>query len=184
MLISTLHLLPQLQKPTSVSLSFQYHCVVIPFATYPSLSLPVSMARYSLAFAAWATAGAAAAAGEAAAYSQCGGQGWTGATACVAGYQCQAQNEWYSQCVLGSDAATAAAADPKTTMVTLTGSSARKSANIKLTTLYADETVSSENDVYCLRRGLFRQDEVRRYEHCGLGIRLRHQWNLHYRRIR
>lgn len=33
------------------------------------------------------------------AYGQCGGQGWAGATACVAGYTCVAQNPFYSQCV-------------------------------------------------------------------------------------
>ncbi|GKT40480.1 polysaccharide monooxygenase Cel61a [Colletotrichum spaethianum] len=32
-------------------------------------------------------------------YGQCGGQGWTGSTTCVAGSTCQALNEFYSQCV-------------------------------------------------------------------------------------
>ncbi|CAE6527675.1 unnamed protein product [Rhizoctonia solani] len=32
-------------------------------------------------------------------YSQCGGIGWTGATACVAGSTCKAINDHYSQCV-------------------------------------------------------------------------------------
>lgn len=32
-------------------------------------------------------------------YGQCGGQGWTGATACVAGYTCKATNQYYSQCL-------------------------------------------------------------------------------------
>lgn len=35
----------------------------------------------------------------AAAYQQCGGQGWTGATTCVSGYTCKEHNPWYSQCV-------------------------------------------------------------------------------------
>ncbi|KAI7194640.1 hypothetical protein KC343_g14051 [Hortaea werneckii] len=34
-----------------------------------------------------------------AAYSQCGGQGWTGSKTCVSGYTCQAQNQYYSQCL-------------------------------------------------------------------------------------
>ncbi|KAF2201938.1 endo-1,4-beta-mannosidase [Delitschia confertaspora ATCC 74209] len=38
------------------------------------------------------------------AWSQCGGAGWTGATACVSGYTCKFSNEWYSQCVPGSAA--------------------------------------------------------------------------------
>ncbi|EAW14120.1 putative cellulose hydrolase [Aspergillus clavatus NRRL 1] len=32
-------------------------------------------------------------------WSQCGGQGWTGPTACAAPYTCKAQNPWYSQCL-------------------------------------------------------------------------------------
>ncbi|KAF7310676.1 hypothetical protein HMN09_00610500 [Mycena chlorophos] len=37
--------------------------------------------------------------GTATAYAQCGGQGWTGPTACVSGYTCVVQNPYYSQCV-------------------------------------------------------------------------------------
>ncbi|RMZ68244.1 fungal cellulose binding domain-containing [Pyrenophora seminiperda CCB06] len=37
--------------------------------------------------------------GTAGAYQQCGGQGYTGATTCVSGYKCAAQNDYYSQCV-------------------------------------------------------------------------------------
>ncbi|VUC31222.1 unnamed protein product [Clonostachys rosea] len=37
--------------------------------------------------------------GTAPAFGQCGGQGWTGPTACASGYKCQYSNEWYSQCV-------------------------------------------------------------------------------------
>ncbi|KAL0961044.1 hypothetical protein HGRIS_006033 [Hohenbuehelia grisea] len=32
-------------------------------------------------------------------WGQCGGQGWTGATTCVAGFTCQAINSYYSQCL-------------------------------------------------------------------------------------
>ena len=32
-------------------------------------------------------------------YGQCGGSGYTGATACVAGTTCTAQNQYYSQCL-------------------------------------------------------------------------------------
>jgi len=35
----------------------------------------------------------------AAKYAQCGGQGWTGATVCVAGTTCQASGAYYSQCL-------------------------------------------------------------------------------------
>jgi cellulase len=32
-------------------------------------------------------------------YAQCGGQGFTGATACAAGSKCTVQNQWYAQCL-------------------------------------------------------------------------------------
>ena len=37
--------------------------------------------------------------GTVAHYGQCGGQGWTGATACVAPYKCTVSNQYYSQCL-------------------------------------------------------------------------------------
>ncbi|EIW77476.1 hypothetical protein CONPUDRAFT_180563 [Coniophora puteana RWD-64-598 SS2] len=36
---------------------------------------------------------------QAAAYGQCGGTGWTGATTCVAGYTCTYSSAYYSQCL-------------------------------------------------------------------------------------
>ncbi|KAH7086626.1 pectate lyase-domain-containing protein [Paraphoma chrysanthemicola] len=38
-------------------------------------------------------------AGSVARYGQCGGNGYTGPTACASGLTCKAQNEWYSQCL-------------------------------------------------------------------------------------
>ncbi|KAH8886258.1 glycoside hydrolase family 5 protein [Thozetella sp. PMI_491] len=35
-------------------------------------------------------------------YGQCGGQGWTGATACVNGYACTSYNPYYYQCIPGA----------------------------------------------------------------------------------
>lgn len=35
-------------------------------------------------------------------WSQCGGQGWSGATSCVSGYTCVYSNQWYSQCLPGT----------------------------------------------------------------------------------
>jgi hypothetical protein len=32
-------------------------------------------------------------------WGQCGGQGWTGPTACASGTTCQVQNPYYSQCL-------------------------------------------------------------------------------------
>ncbi|KAH6687158.1 pectin lyase fold/virulence factor [Plectosphaerella plurivora] len=36
------------------------------------------------------------------AWGQCGGSGWTGASCCVSGSSCVAQNQWYSQCIEGA----------------------------------------------------------------------------------
>jgi endo-1,4-beta-xylanase len=32
-------------------------------------------------------------------WGQCGGEGWTGPTACASGYTCTFSNDWYSQCL-------------------------------------------------------------------------------------
>ena len=37
--------------------------------------------------------------------AQCGGQGWTGATACPAGWVCTVSNQYYSQCLQGAASA-------------------------------------------------------------------------------
>lgn len=37
-----------------------------------------------------------------AAYGQCGGTGFTGATECASGYTCTKRNDWYSQCIAAS----------------------------------------------------------------------------------
>ena len=46
-----------------------------------------------------ASAPTGAAGATAAKYAQCGGRGWTGATACAAGSTCKFSNEYYSQCL-------------------------------------------------------------------------------------
>lgn len=42
---------------------------------------------------------AASSSGSVAKYGQCGGKGFTGATACASGSTCKVQNDWYSQCI-------------------------------------------------------------------------------------
>ena len=60
------------------------------------------------ALAAMTAAGSASA--SVSGYGQCGGgSNWTGETACASGFSCQKQNDWYSQCVPGTAAATKAA---------------------------------------------------------------------------
>lgn len=46
--------------------------------------------------------GSGSSSGSVPAYGQCGGQGYTGATACASGYTCTKQNDWYSQCIAAS----------------------------------------------------------------------------------
>ncbi|KAH6908023.1 glycoside hydrolase family 16 protein [Coprinopsis sp. MPI-PUGE-AT-0042] len=40
--------------------------------------------------------------GQAPAYGQCGGQGWSGPTTCESGWTCTKSNDWYSQCLPGN----------------------------------------------------------------------------------
>lgn len=95
------------------------------------------MARYSLAYL--ALVGTAAAA-QGSAYAQCGGDGWTGATSCVSGYHCQAQNDWYSQCIPGAGAATSAAK----TVTPVKTSAAAKPHTVVATTLQTVKRPSCE----------------------------------------
>ncbi|KAH9105665.1 hypothetical protein AeMF1_018583 [Aphanomyces euteiches] len=55
---------------------------------------------------------AGAAYGQSSAWQQCGGNGYTGSTTCVAGYTCSAQNQWYSQCVPSTGGSTPTTAKP------------------------------------------------------------------------
>ncbi|EKD16131.1 uncharacterized protein L3040_007780 [Drepanopeziza brunnea f. sp. 'multigermtubi'] len=64
---------------------------------------------------------AAAVRAQNAAYQQCGGSSWTGTTACVSGFYCLYQSQWYSQCVPGT-ASTTAVAIPSSTLKTSTTS--------------------------------------------------------------
>eukprot|EP00928_Gymnodinium_smaydae_P090241 TRINITY_DN74069_c0_g1_i1.p1 TRINITY_DN74069_c0_g1~~TRINITY_DN74069_c0_g1_i1.p1 ORF type:complete len:763 (+),score=84.50 TRINITY_DN74069_c0_g1_i1:52-2340(+) len=45
-------------------------------------------------------------------WAQCGGKNWKGPTCCVAGSVCNAQNEWYSQCIPDSSPTTTPTAKP------------------------------------------------------------------------
>ncbi|KAL4958921.1 uncharacterized protein BDV14DRAFT_206172 [Aspergillus stella-maris] len=58
------------------------------------------------------------AAGQAPAWTQCGGIGYTGATNCVSGYGCKYLNDWYSQCQPGDNQPTSSS----TTLTTMTSS--------------------------------------------------------------
>ncbi|KAH9129471.1 hypothetical protein AeMF1_000512 [Aphanomyces euteiches] len=55
--------------------------------------MKVAIVSAFLAGAAYAQSGA---------WQQCGGNGYTGSTTCVAGYTCTVQSQWYSQCTPSS----------------------------------------------------------------------------------
>ncbi|KAJ0331929.1 hypothetical protein COL922a_011724 [Colletotrichum nupharicola] len=61
------------------------------------------------------------------AYGQCGGSGWTGPTTCVAGWTCQKQNEWYSQCLEGKAYTTTLLTSTKSTSSSALTTTARSS---------------------------------------------------------
>ncbi|KAJ2924894.1 hypothetical protein H1R20_g12201, partial [Candolleomyces eurysporus] len=48
------------------------------------------------------------------AWGQCGGTGWSGATTCVSGYTCTVVNQWYHQCLPGSNPPTTPTSNPTT----------------------------------------------------------------------
>lgn len=52
------------------------------------------------------------------AYGQCGGQGWTGPTACEAGWTCTYSSQWYSQCLPGTTTITTSTTSSKTSTTT------------------------------------------------------------------
>ncbi|KAJ4251460.1 Endoglucanase gh5-1 [Fusarium torreyae] len=51
------------------------------------------------------------------AWAQCGGDNWTGTKTCISGYTCTVINQWYSQCVPGSEQPPT---NPTTTLKTTT----------------------------------------------------------------
>jgi endoglucanase len=76
------------------------------------------------ALAAMTAAGSASA--SVAGYGQCGGSNWSGESSCASGFSCQKQNDWYSQCVPGSAAATKpAATKPASTKAASTKASSK-----------------------------------------------------------
>lgn len=60
-------------------------------------------------------------------WGQCGGNNWSGSTTCVSGYKCTFNNEWYSQCVPGTDS-------PATTLKTSTTTATPTSTTSKTST--------------------------------------------------
>ncbi|CAI4212817.1 unnamed protein product [Parascedosporium putredinis] len=85
----------------------------------------------SLLVASLAVAGAYAQSG---AWGQCGGNNWSGATSCVAGYTCTYQNDWYSQCLPGANPVTTTTAKTTSTSTTRVSSTLTTSTRAATTT--------------------------------------------------
>lgn len=75
--------------------------------------------------------------GAAAPYAQCGGDGWTGETTCTDGYVCTKSNQWYSQCLVGTNSAAA-------TTTLKTSSTSKTSTTSSTKTTVAASAVTSK----------------------------------------
>lgn len=96
------------------------------------------------ALAVFALAQLASAASPVAEWGQCGGQGWTGGTTCVAGCICVYSNPYYSQCLAGTTTTTTTpAAPPPTTKATTTTTTTTKATTPTTTTSASSSTGTS-----------------------------------------
>ncbi|KAK6504483.1 hypothetical protein TWF506_002678 [Arthrobotrys conoides] len=66
--------------------------------------------------------------GQAAVWGQCGGTGWTGPTTCASGSTCVYSNEWYSQCIPGTQTTAVVTASKTTTKSTTTATATKTTA--------------------------------------------------------
>ncbi|KAH6846947.1 1, 4-beta cellobiohydrolase [Chaetomium sp. MPI-CAGE-AT-0009] len=72
-----------------------------------------------------------------AAWTQCGGNGWQGATCCASGSSCVKQNDWYSQCIPGavtSPGVPSSSAKPTSTSTSSRSSSTSQGGGVSSTT--------------------------------------------------
>ena len=77
------------------------------------------------------------------AWGQCGGEGYSGGTQCVAGYTCIYENPWYSQCQPGSSPTSATS-----TVSTPTSSSSAPSGTGKLEWVGVNESGAEWGTAY------------------------------------
>ncbi|TFK40402.1 cellobiohydrolase II-I [Crucibulum laeve] len=80
-------------------------------------------------------------------WGQCGGNGWSGETACASGSTCVKSNDWYSQCITSSTQASSTvqsstAAQPSTTSTPAAGNP-YDGYEIYLSPYYADEVIAA-----------------------------------------
>lgn len=84
----------------------------------------------------------------AAAYAQCGGQGFTGDTTCVSGYTCVVSNAYYSQCLPGSNTAKPVTSTTKTSAAPVSTSKATGGGGSSGTTYKASFTQYGSGDTF------------------------------------
>ncbi|KAJ6098499.1 hypothetical protein N7467_000034 [Penicillium canescens] len=70
-------------------------------------------------------------------YGQCGGSGYSGTTVCTAGWVCQYQNDWYSQCLASSSGGTT------TTLTTKASTTSTSTTKASSTTTKTTSTTTS-----------------------------------------
>nr|BAO79522.1 endo-1,4-beta-xylanase [Irpex lacteus] len=68
-------------------------------------------------------------------WGQCGGEGWTGATTCVSGSTCVAQNQWYSQCLPSSSVPSSSSGSSSAPSSTSSSSGSQSTSTAELNTL-------------------------------------------------
>ncbi|KAJ6104000.1 hypothetical protein N7523_010320 [Penicillium sp. IBT 18751x] len=91
------------------------------------------------------------AAAQVAPYGQCGGTGYTGSTACVAGWVCQYQNPWYSQCLEGTATTTTTTL---TTKVLTTTTSASKTTSKSTSSSTSTTSAGATSTAFSTTHGL------------------------------
>ncbi|KAF3232340.1 hypothetical protein TWF191_000111 [Orbilia oligospora] len=118
------------------SKSSDYYSQCIP-GTYPNASSTTSAVSVSSTTSTSSTS--AAPTPRAAAYAQCGGVTWTGATTCVDGYWCSKSSDYYSQCVPGTDpnVSTTTSKTPSSTTISASSTSTSSVASIPAAAAYA-----------------------------------------------
>ncbi|KAF3935166.1 Polygalacturonase [Dactylellina cionopaga] len=82
-------------------------------------------------------------------WGQCGGIGWTGVTSCVSGNVCTYQNDYYSQCIPGTAATTAATTAKTTTTSSKTTSKSATTSVTSVTTSKAATTTATAGGSTC-----------------------------------
>ncbi|RDW57893.1 putative cellobiohydrolase [Aspergillus mulundensis] len=73
-------------------------------------------------------------------YGQCGGEGWSGATSCVAGAACSTVNQWYAQCLPAATTSTTLTTTTSSATTTTSGTTSITSSTSTSATVTATAT--------------------------------------------